>query len=227
MPAPVKPAPNMSLARRAIVGDQSQTSQLREKRKLRADTLESPSSTSPRTRSSTTRSGKARRQEEPAVSERRSEEEPWQRPKKKQYSNRQGPSGREGRIATRSYTAALQPEKPKTSPAKVPRHPADESGRITLPAEPPPDGRCDPRPALPPKPNTVEDPDREIKRAAREDFKKSGDFRVFYTLLAPFANGEKRPELGDWTYSKESERWWLEDKSTGLIIWAPTSESFL
>ena len=217
----------MSLARRAIVGDQSQTSQLREKRKLRVDRPESPSSTSPRTRSSTTRSGKARQQEEPTVSELRSEEELWQRPKKKQYSNRQGPSGREGRITTRSYTAALQSEKPKASPAKVPRHPVDESGRITVPAEPPPDGRYVSHSALPPKPNTVEDPDREIKRAAREEFKKSGDFRVFYTLLAPFVNGEKKPELGDWTYSKESERWWREDKSTELIIWAPTSESFL
>ncbi|KAK4444643.1 hypothetical protein QBC34DRAFT_180777 [Podospora aff. communis PSN243] len=110
----------------------------------------------------------------------------------------------------------------RTSSARLSHRPVDDSRNVTLSEEPPPAMKPTVTSSTDGKPKPPHDPYIEQKRRAREEFRKTGDYKVFQELLAPFRKSGKKRELTDWVFDKEVGRWWRRDKSTELIIWAPT-----
>ncbi|KAK4201085.1 hypothetical protein QBC40DRAFT_278814 [Triangularia verruculosa] len=63
-----------------------------------------------------------------------------------------------------------------------------------------------------------------------DEYRKTGDARVFASFLAPFISEDgngKRRKLGDWKWDREVERHFREDKAAGTKIWAPVEASFV
>jgi len=207
----------------AIAGDRTRPSKQPIKRKLQAAKSESSTPASTATRSRTERSVTGEWKGDPSNPRRQSDEPLVARSRKRPRTGPQRPratsAGKKEKTEIRPHTTRLQSAKSKISSSRLSNNLTDDRRSATLSAEPPPVTRSTVSP--------TRDPDFELKRCAREQFRESGDFGVFNTLLAPFRKGEKKRELSDWAYDKEKLRWRREDKSNGLIIWAPTPDSFL
>jgi len=213
----------------AITGDQIRPSKQPNKRKLQADNLEGSTSASVITTSRTDQRTTRGKQKEPPVPQRQGDEHFIARSKKRP---RTGPQQHRATSVAKKVKAEVRPHTSRSQSAKLRPHssqqshgPVDDRRSATLSAEPPPPARLTVN--APSEPNPSHDPDFELKRCAREQFRESGDFSVFNTLLSPFWKGEKKRELSDWAYDEEKQRWRREDRSDGSIIWAPTFDSFL
>ncbi|KAK3381326.1 hypothetical protein B0H63DRAFT_200651 [Podospora didyma] len=76
------------------------------------------------------------------------------------------------------------------------------------------------------KQRLLKEKESQAREQAIEEYQKTGDIKVFQQFIAPFVQSDKK-ELGPWMWSQDVERWWREEKSTGLILWAPTLDSFI
>ena len=160
-----------------IAGDRIPPSKQPNKRRLQAEMPESlkPSSSTTRTRLGRFVTGG--RQEELSVPQRQSDEHLRDHSRKKARTGQQQPraksAGSKQKGETRPQTARSQSVKSKPSSSRPSSHrPTDDRRSATLSAEPPPISRSITRPSIEQDPSR--DPDFELKRCAREQFRETG-----------------------------------------------------
>jgi len=211
-----------------VSGDQIQPSKQRRKRKPQSDKPESSTlshSDSPN-RGAQFLTGKSL--QEAKIPEKKSDELLQAHPIKRARTGLQQPTPKptvKENAESRPLATRLRSVQPKEPSLRQSLRLLKGGGNVALLAEPPPARRSTVTPPTEQTPSR--DPESELKRRVREEFQETGDYSAFNMLLAPFIKGNTKRELSDWVYNEEKQRWCRKDRSTGLVIWAPTSDSFL